>query len=57
MGGWEESYEVMEYIRAGQIRPITTEITLDQVPGCMQGFADYKNVGKIIVRVDEGITA
>lgn len=53
MGGWEESYEVMEYIRRGQIKPITTEISLDRVPEFMQGFAGYTNVGKIVVRVDD----
>ncbi|RAH69840.1 GroES-like protein [Aspergillus aculeatinus CBS 121060] len=51
MGGWEESYRVMQYIRSGLLSPVVTEIELRDVPSYMQRFVSYENAGKIVVNI------
>ncbi|VUC31666.1 unnamed protein product [Clonostachys rosea] len=53
MGGWEESYEVLEYIRRGMITPIVTNISLQEVPSRMKAFAHHGNLGKIVVQIQD----
>jgi propanol-preferring alcohol dehydrogenase len=49
MGGHEETLEVMEYIRTGQITPRITQVSLEEVPKQMQAMVDCQTVGKIVV--------
>ncbi|KAK1846838.1 hypothetical protein CCHR01_10524 [Colletotrichum chrysophilum] len=55
MGGWDESYEVMEYIREGKLRPLVVETCLEEVPFRMKAFKDHLNIGKVVVRMDDSI--
>ncbi|KAK1447216.1 hypothetical protein CMEL01_09055 [Colletotrichum melonis] len=52
MGGWDESYKVMEYIRDGKVKPIVTEVRLEDTPSRMAAFGNHLNTGKVVVRVD-----
>lgn len=52
MGGWDESYEVMEYIRDGKVKPIVTEVCLEEIPSRMEAFGNHINTGKLVVRMD-----
>ncbi|KAK1466416.1 hypothetical protein CCUS01_01266, partial [Colletotrichum cuscutae] len=52
MGGWDESYKVMEYIRDGKVKPIVTEVCLEDTPSRMAAFGNHLNTGKVVVRVD-----
>ncbi|KAK0371142.1 hypothetical protein CLIM01_11498 [Colletotrichum limetticola] len=52
MGGWDESYKVMEYIRDGKVMPIVTEVCLEDTPSRMAAFGNHLNTGKVVVRVD-----
>ncbi|EXF79129.1 hypothetical protein CFIO01_09526 [Colletotrichum fioriniae PJ7] len=52
MGGWDESYEVMEYIRDGRVKPIVTEVCLEEIPSRMEAFGNHLNTGKLVVKVD-----
>ncbi|KAE9574697.1 Alcohol dehydrogenase 2 [Colletotrichum fructicola] len=55
MGGWDESYEVMEYIREGKLRPLVVEACLEEVPFRMKAFQAHHNIGKVVVRMDDSI--
>ncbi|KAF4843388.1 Alcohol dehydrogenase 1 [Colletotrichum siamense] len=55
MGGWDESYEVMEYIREGKLRPLVVEVCLEEVPFRVKAFKDHHNIGKVVVRMDDSI--
>ncbi|KAI1759238.1 GroES-like protein [Hypoxylon sp. FL1150] len=52
MGGPDVTYEVLEYIKQGRIKPVTTEINLDEVPQGMQDLLDCKGIGKLVVKVN-----
>ncbi|KAJ0424996.1 chaperonin 10-like protein [Aspergillus carlsbadensis] len=49
MGGHQETLEVMEYIRTGQITPRITKVGLEEVPNQIQAMVNYQTVGKIVV--------
>ncbi|KAL1905303.1 hypothetical protein Sste5344_008924 [Sporothrix stenoceras] len=51
MGDWEETYEVMDHIRAGTIKPVTQVVTLDEVPDAMAKIHEDNHTGKLVVRV------
>ncbi|CAK7222728.1 hypothetical protein SBRCBS47491_004958 [Sporothrix bragantina] len=51
MGDWEETYEVMDHIRAGTIKPVTQVVTLDEVPDAMAKMYEDDHTGKLVVRV------
>ncbi|KAK1671457.1 chaperonin 10-like protein [Colletotrichum godetiae] len=51
-GGWDESYEVMEFIRDGKVKPMITEVCLEEVPSRMKAFGSCSNAGKLVVRID-----
>lgn len=51
MGGAEETYQVMEYIRQGIVTPLVTEIGLQDIPEYMQRLTDCKTVGKTVAKV------
>ncbi|OJK01968.1 hypothetical protein ASPACDRAFT_40784 [Aspergillus aculeatus ATCC 16872] len=50
MGGWEESYRVIQYIRSALLSPVVTRIELRDVLSYMQRFVSYENTGKIVVK-------
>lgn len=52
MGGWDTSYQVMEYIRQGRIRPILNEVGLADVPRVMASLKSCQSVGKTVVMLD-----
>ncbi|KAF4778397.1 hypothetical protein HER10_EVM0004200 [Colletotrichum scovillei] len=52
MGGWDESYQVMKYIRDGKVKPILTEVCLEEIPSRMEAFGNHANTGKVVVRVN-----
>lgn len=57
MGGHEEALEVMEYIVSGQVKPICTEVVLEDVPEQMQKQVDCETTGKVVVRVNTQLDA
>ncbi|CRG92309.1 hypothetical protein PISL3812_09366 [Talaromyces islandicus] len=52
MGSPRESYEVMEYIRSGLIKPVITQIGLQDVPSSMDKIFNSGGFGKTVVRVN-----
>lgn len=50
MGGYEEAIEVMSYIQSGRIKPVITEIPLEDVPKHMQALLDCAATGKVVVK-------
>lgn len=51
MGGYEEAIEVMSYIQSGHIKPLITEVPLEDVPKQMQALADCEAIGKVVVKL------
>lgn len=51
MGGHEETFEVIELIRMGVIRPFVKKLCLEDVPSHLQDLVDCRGVGKYVVQV------
>ncbi|KAF5002327.1 hypothetical protein FDECE_10643 [Fusarium decemcellulare] len=49
MGGRREAMEVIRYIQSGQIKPLTTTVSLGDVPEQMQRIYEGRTLGKVIV--------
>ncbi|GAW24376.1 hypothetical protein ANO14919_139600 [Xylariales sp. No.14919] len=52
MGDRKDSYQVMDYIRSGILKPKINEIELQDLPEYMQGFLAQKNWGKGVARIN-----
>ncbi len=52
MGGSQEVFEVLNYIKSGVLNPGILEIGLGDVPKFMQRFLDFKNSAKVVVRLN-----
>ncbi|KAK9235284.1 chaperonin 10-like protein [Lipomyces kononenkoae] len=52
MGGYEEAYQMLEYIRSRIIRPFITELGLENVGEHMKKYSTDASVGKTVVRVN-----
>ena len=52
MGGRDEAYQMLEYIRSGEVKPVITEVSMDEISVCMQGLLDNKIAGKVVSRIN-----
>lgn len=52
MGGHAEVLQVMKWIRDGVIKPEVTEVSLQDVSGCLNDCVDFRTVGKMVARVN-----
>lgn len=52
MGDRFESYEVMDFIRAGKIVPAITEIQMEDIPHYMNQFLQYQDSGKVVAFIN-----
>ena len=55
MGGWDESYQVMQYIRDKRIKPIITKVALRELPGVITGMTRDVFVGKLVVAMEDSL--
>lgn len=55
MGGWDESYQVMRYIRDRQIKPIITKVALRELPEVITGMTQDAFVGKLVVVMEDSL--
>ena len=51
MGGREEAYQMMKYIRSATIQPIITLVDIEDIEEYMRKFLKDENTGKVVVRV------
>lgn len=51
VGGAEEAYQVMEYIKQGLLKPLFTEIRLEDIPEYLQKLTDCKTIGKAVAKI------
>jgi propanol-preferring alcohol dehydrogenase len=56
MGGWEDSYQVLQYIRDKRIEPIVTKVALRKLPEAIGKMCQDTFVGKLVVVMEDSVT-